>query len=266
MYGLRDLMEKECARLQKLEKQAKAQLDSLPEGTIRISKSNSKVQYYYSAACNKSRNGKYLRKSEEELAYKISQRRYVEKLLKLIQKRLRQFNSILRDYQDQEVDRIFTHESEIRQKLITPVEKTGDQKFREWMNQEFTPKAFYETDKELYADKGHRVRSKSEKILADYFYRHGIPYHYEKPLYLEGYGIVYPDFTFYSKRCDHEIYWEHEGMMDDPDYVENVIKKTDSYEKNGIYVGERLIVTQETSRMVLKTSEIERKVQRYLRE
>lgn len=45
-----------------------------------------------------------------------------------------------------------------------------------------------------------RVRSKSEKILADYFYRRKIPYKYECPLTLKGVGTVYPDFTFLSPK------------------------------------------------------------------
>ena len=62
--------------------------------------------------------------------------------------------------------------------------------------------------------KGERVRSKSEKILADYFYSRKIPYHYEKPLHLRGYGIVYPDFTLLSRKTRREVYWEHEGLVE----------------------------------------------------
>ena len=28
--------------------------------------------------------------------------------------------------------------------------------------------------------------------------------------------IVYPDFTFLSRKTKQEIYWEHDGRMDDP--------------------------------------------------
>ena len=108
------------------------------------------------------------------------------------------------------------------------------------------------------------MRSKSEKILSDYFYRKNIPYKYEKPLLLKGYGIVYPDFTFLSKRTRKEIYWEHEGRMDDPEYARTAIKKIQTYEDNGIYVGDRLILTFETETTILNTKDIERNVRRYL--
>lgn len=114
------------------------------------------------------------------------------------------------------------------------------------------------------AERGERVRSKSEKILADYFYRRGIPYKYEKPLYLKHFGTVYPDFTFLSKRTRKEIYWEHDGRMDDPVYAQSAVRKIQAYEENDIYPGEQLILTFETEKQVLNTREIERLVRRYL--
>lgn len=45
-----------------------------------------------------------------------------------------------------------------------------------------------------------RVRSKSEVIIADILNQEGIPYRYECPLQLKGWGKVYPDFTVLSER------------------------------------------------------------------
>lgn len=75
---------------------------------------------------------------------------------------------------------------------------------------------------------------------------------------------MYPDFTFLSKRTGKELYWEHEGRMDDPGYARKAIKKIESYESNGIYVGDRLILTFETETTVLSRKSIERNVKRYL--
>ena len=98
--------------------------------------------------------------------------------------------------------------------------------------------------------------------MADYFYRNNIEYKYEKPLFLKGYGYVYPDFTFFSKRIGAEVYWEHDGRMDDPEYARKAIKKLEEYENNEIYMGERLFVTFETSNKILSTKEIERVLKR----
>ena len=52
--------------------------------------------------------------------------------------------------------------------------------------------------------------------------------------------------------------------MDDPIYAQNAVKKIQAYEENGIYPGERLILTFETSKVVLNTQLIEGLVHKYL--
>ena len=132
------------------------------------------------------------------------------------------------------------------------------------MQKEYTGKEFSAEAPVIFTEKGERVRTKSEKILADYFAKKGIAYKYEKPLYLKGMGMIYPDFTFLSRKTGKEIYWEHNGMMDDPVYARNAIRKWEAYEHNGIFQGERLILTYETEQNVLNTKEIEISVKRFL--
>ena len=79
-----------------------------------------------------------------------------------------------------------------------------------------------------------------------------------------GAGIIYPDFTFLSSKTRQEIYWEHEGMMDDEIYARNAIRKIHTYEKNGIYPGERLILTFETKAVALDTQIVKELVCKYL--
>ena len=52
--------------------------------------------------------------------------------------------------------------------------------------------------------------------------------------------------------------------MDDPEYAKTAIKKIETYEEHGIYIGERLILTFETEAAVLSKKSIERNVRRYL--
>ena len=90
-------------------------------------------------------------------------------------------------------------------------------------------------------------------------------YKYEKPLVLKGYGTVYPDFALLSPHNYEDLYWQHEGRMDDQAYAASAVKKIKSYEENGVYAGERLILTFETQKTVLNTGDIERVVNRFLR-
>ena len=151
-----------------------------------------------------------------------------------------------------------------RQRLIQPVEPTWEQQLREWMSKDYKGKEFREDTPVILTEQGERVRSKSEKILADYFTRKGIDYKYECPLHLKGYGVVYPDFTILSKKTRQEIYWEHDGRMDDPMYAQSAVRKIQAYEENDIYPGERLILTFETQKNILNTKMIEKMVCRYL--
>ena len=52
--------------------------------------------------------------------------------------------------------------------------------------------------------------------------------------------------------------------MDEPGYGTAAIKKIETYEDNGIYIGERLILTFETETTTLSRKNIERNVKRYL--
>lgn len=179
-------------------------------------------------------------------------------------KREKEIKKLLRDYSDDEIEEIYKSLHKERQALVMPVEPTWEQLVEQWYSVEYQGKEFREGAAIILTEKGERVRSKSEKILADYFYRNNILYQYEKPLKLKGYGIVYPDFTLLSRKTRKEMYWEHEGMMDQPEYARAAVAKIDSYQKNGIYIGENLIVTFETEKNVLSTKTIEELVEKYL--
>lgn len=262
MEGLRELLLKEQERLQKIIRITKERLNNVPEGYLRISKSHGSIQFYH--CTDETKYGRYISKEDEDRIHKLAQKPYDKKVQLLAEKRLVQINKLLDSYEDDEISNIFLKEHEQRQKLIVPVELTWEQKLNEWLSKKCEGKGFGDGMPVIMAEKGERVRSKSEKILADYFFRNGIEYKYECPLYLNGVGIIYPDFTFLSKKTGEEIYWEHNGMVDSPDYARKMVRKINAYEKNGIFVGERLILTYETEQTILNTDKIEQMVKRYL--
>ena len=144
------------------------------------------------------------------------------------------------------------------------MEPTFEQKLDKWISKPYKGKEGFEDVPVIMTNRGLRVRSKSEKIMADYFDSIGLAYKYECPLYLEPYGIIYPDFTFLSRKTGEEIYWEHEGMMDNEKYARNAVKKIEMYETNKIFPGERLIMTFETSLSVINNEIIKEFTKRYL--
>lgn len=262
MKGLKELLLAEQARLERIVTNTKKSLVNAPEGTLRISQSNSYPQFYH---CTKeSKAGKYIAKGNDEVIRKLAQKTYDDRVLKLAEKRLNQINKILKDYKEDEIEQIFLKEHKVRKIFIRPIEPTWEQIITEWKKKEYMGKEFGEGMSIIMTERGERVRSKSEKIMADYFYRNGIEYKYECPIFLKGMGIVYPDFTFMSPKLRKEIFWEHCGMVDNPSYARNMVQKIDAYEKNGIFQGEQLILTYETEQSVLNTVKIEQLVERYL--
>ncbi len=263
MSSLREMLLYEQARLEKILRKTEEQLKDAPQGTLRLSNSKKWTQYYHCTSEGR-KNGVYIAKSNEELVHQLAQKSYDEKVFKLAEKRLAQIKRLTKDYDDDEIEKIYLKEHCERRKLIHPIEPTWEQQLESWMNQKYEGKSFWKDTPIILTERGERVRSKSEKIMADYFYRNGILYKYECPLYLENFGIVHPDFTFLSKKTRKEIYWEHDGRMDDPTYAKNAVKKIEAYEKNDIYPGERLILTFETDQTILSTQIIECMVNKYL--
>ena len=263
MYGLRDRLLEEQRRMETILKKVQERLKNAPDGKLRISKCKKWVQYYYNTTSGK-KGGSYISKDKGDMISRLAQKDYDEKVMKLAQRRLSQLRRLTGDYDDKEVEKIFLNEHIERQKLICPVEPTWDMRLKEWLSCDYKGKEFRDDTVVILTDRGERVRSKSEKILADWFYRHGIPYKYECPLNLKGFGRVYPDFTFLSPKTKEEVYWEHDGRMDDPIYVQSAVKKIQAYMENDIYPGERLILTFETEKTLLDTRIIEKLATKYL--
>ena len=150
---------------------------------------------------------------------------------------------------------------------MEPIFKPVEEIVREFEAIQYTGKEFDELDiTEYYTSKGERVRSKSEKIIADELYRYGIPYKYEMPIELDCWKrkvLVYPDFTVLNRRTGKRWIIEHLGMMDNPSYCESAMYKLDTYEKNGILLGDGLILLHETSNTPLNTIVMKRYIEHY---
>ena len=266
MQGLKKLLINEENRLQKVKQIVDSRLETAPDGKLRITSSGKNVQFMLCTDTDtKSKTqGKYIKKENMSLITELAQKGYDLKIQRLVNKRLKQIQILNRNYQDDELEKIYRNLNDKRKKLVQPIEMSWEQRLSEWKAIPYNRKGFKDGQIEIYSKKGERVRSKSEKILADMFYDMGIEYKYECPLLLKGYGIVYPDFTFLSKKTYEEIYWEHDGKMDDPLYAVKAIRKIDQYTRNNIIPGKRLIITYESSDFYLNTASAEKLIREHL--
>ena len=109
---------------------------------------------------------------------------------------------------------------------------------------------------------GLRVRSKSESLIATLLYTKRIPFRYECALYLGG-VVVYPDFTILHPVTDEIYYFEHLGMMDNPDYCAKSYSKLQFYISHGIVPTFNLITTYETKDKPLDMDYVETLIEHY---
>lgn len=116
---------------------------------------------------------------------------------------------------------------------------------------------FYEEKLIHKTVRGELVRSKSEVIIANALHYNGLDYEYEPELKLEG-KVKRPDFKIEDYDTGVVWYWEHCGMMTDPQYRRRWEDKKKFYEKNGIVEGKNLIVTEDDERGGLDAAEIQK--------
>ena len=78
--------------------------------------------------------------------------------------------------------------------------------------------------------RGDLVRSKSEVIIANELLAQGIDrYEYEAPLVLSNGETRYPDFTIVDDDTGECYYWEHLGLLHNPDYAKRWERKLALY-------------------------------------
>ena len=232
-------------------------------GRLRVSKCGKQMRHYYCSEPG-DKQGKYLGKREVELAQALAQKDYEQKALRAVERELKCIERFLAEWQKDSIEDVYEKLHPERQKLVVPAIETEAQFIEAWEAVEFQGKGFRDGAPELYTARGERVRSKSEMIIADLLAKEGVPYRYEYPLELEGFGTVYPDFTVLDVIRRREIYWEHLGMMDDTEYAENAVKKIDAYKRNGYFPGDNLIITQETRMFPIDQRSIVREIRQYL--
>lgn len=234
-----------------------------PKGLLRISDRGSYVQYYHRKDI-KDTKGKYIKKSEVELVRRLAQKDYDQKICEELRVEIREINRLLERYHSQELESIYNNLSFHRKSLISPVIESDEDYIKHWKEIKYEKMRFENDEIELYTDAGERVRSKSEVIIANKLLKMGVPYRYEYPIQFKSGRIVHPDFYCLNIRKREDIIYEHFGMMDNEEYLNNALRKIDEYQKNGYWLGKNLIATFESSKKLINVYEIEEMIKQYL--
>ena len=235
-----------------------------PQGHLRIAQANKgkKIQYYHFTN-PKDLKGKYIPHSKIAFAQKLAQKDYDEKLIKLLEKQIVLIEKYLRSNENK-INELYTKMSYTRQQLVNPVTLPDSLYIKEWKNVTWQGVSYNTQTEDLTTANEEHVRSKSEVIIADTLKRMNIPYRYEYPLELKDGRTIYPDFLCLNVRTRQEFYWEHFGMMDDPEYLERTIQKLKLYSENKILPGKNLIITLESQTSPINMRQIETLIKEFL--
>ena len=274
-----DLIDECMCLLETLVDRISASLANAPDGRLKINHVRGHIEYLHII------NGTshHIPVTEMELIRRLAQKSYDIKAMKMLKNKLNaaqkihnlikkhfplrkdtvRFKAFELPYPYLDLDDIFYAMSSERQELVIPVVPTTAQYVEEWLNTPYEKKKFRDDDMSAYFTLLHqRVRSKSEVLIANSLIYADIPFKYECPLRL-GNRTLYPDFTILDIRTRIEYYLEHCGMLDTPDYGSSFVWKMNYYENHRIRIGERLILTFESSAYPLDTRRIDDVINHY---
>ncbi len=248
--------------VQKARKHKKA-FEGLVEGNIRVSASNGCPQYYFTE--KGSQQEKYIPTKDKEFARRLVQRDYEKKALRKLESMQRDMECFLKKYDAKILDRLYEKLCDGRKTLVTPLAIPDDEYVKRWLESFPGEQNPYPEQGKYETEQGEIVRSKSEKILADMFHKLKIPYRYEPKVSLDHHKNFYPDFACLNIRKRKTIYWEHLGLVCDTEYAMKNFAKLEIYERNGILLGDTLLVSMETLENPLDLVLIRKKIEVFLK-
>ena len=234
--------------LERVIRELTARIAQAPPGHLVISKhkQSESVKYYQcvSGDGDEHRSSKktYIRKTDLALIKALANKGYYLTVLSRVRAEYAVISRFLKTYPAEHGEDIYPKLSEDRKPLVDP---------------------YYVTER------GERVRSKSELIIANWLFQHGIPYRYECALELWDPKqprriTIYPDFTILDPATGKCFYLEHLGMMEDERYFRSAMDRISLYEANGYFVGESLLLSFESDKVPLDVRTLGRRVEHAL--
>lgn len=239
-HTLYEKLQKETLTLDKKIKKIKQDLKRLPDGNLVCCLSQDKYIKWY----NQVKGIKeYIPKSKRELAEQLAIKKYLLKQLDYLLAEQQAIENYLNSHIPNSSNKLLEHPN--YQNLLSSFYKPLSQELIKWANADYPTNHNHPESLVCNGSNGKKVRSKSETIIDQALYFNKIPFRYECALQLP-FATFYPDFTIRHPKTGETFYWEHFGLMDDPEYCKHTCSKINSYVAAGIIPNINLIMTFET--------------------
>ena len=247
----------EYVRNERAKETVASSLETLPRGScIRKTRARDQSKFYvFQYYENGKPRQKYIRGDEQaSVQEKVENRKELEARLKelkrrsiLLERTLKNLNihvpTVLEDF-DRWLDRV-TREA----KRAEECKRQAEAKFH--------------GDRLIFVtDRGERVRSKSEVIIANELHFYRLAYQYEVTLF-SGEDKLTVDFVIIDPRSGRKWYWEHCGMLQNESYARRWEQKRRILAQHNILEGDSLIVTYDGPDGSINAQSIRRIIERY---
>lgn len=259
VYTLYERIEKEHKRLRDKIDAIQKQLKSMPKGEIQCVQDGKFQRWYLKESGKKT----YISKKKRTLAEKLTIKKYLSTLLKSLKQEKTAIEFYLRHHKTNQAEQ-FMEPTSPYYKLLLPFFDSQNEDYQKWMTDDYERNIKYPEQLIYKASSGNYVRSKSEMMIDMFLHINKIPFRYECVLQLGGISIC-PDFTVRHPITGETYYWEHFGMMDDPNYCRNACLKIQTYTSNGMIPTVHLIMTFETKEHPLSSDMIESIIDYYFK-
>lgn len=217
----------------------------LPKGSLLLKRG----QYYRAVQNGGKREQLFISPQlpdQEQLIQELRERQYIKKALPVLKKNLAGYEQLLKvmhPYDPIEIQAKLPRQYEgmyLRSFFLD-----GDIWLENWQEESYEKNTGFAQNLIYRSEGGLMTRSKAEADIATMLERNELTFRYEPVLYL-GKKKVSPDFCVVHPYSRKQIYWEHFGSMDNPDYADKTMDKLRRYAKYGYFLGDRLIVTWES--------------------
>ncbi|MCR5144055.1 MAG: hypothetical protein K6B67_01950 [Lachnospiraceae bacterium] len=251
-------------RLEEVKNILENNMKRYPVGKIHIIKKNNTVNYYLRKKAT-DRTGEYIRRTENKKIKMYIQKSYDGKILRIINDEIDVLTHYVNKARKQvgRIESVYDTYPDDSKKFIAPICIGTEEYIKNWNEEEYDRKVIREDMPDYITDKGEKVRSKSEVLIANMLNKMNIPYRYECALRFKDGNVIYPDFTILDINRGCEVYWEHRGMMDDRTYANESVRRIREYQKNNIFLGDKLIITEESMKYPLDVGEIKNIIEHY---
>lgn len=245
IMDLSEKMKYEIERLQHTRAQYERWLETAPEGSLYFHNNERGAAWLYRAP--DSEKARYLSRTEVELAEKLALKRLYRARLKDIDQQIAAYSSCLKALEKAHRVEHLLERSEALRVLTAHYLYYLPQDLAEWVNADYEKNPANPENLKVPTIAGEYVRSKSERAIYNLLRNANLPFRYECKLELEhARRPNYPDFTILNPNNGKTYYYEHFGMMDDPNYQQDFLSKMRTFLNNGIYPGVNLIMSFET--------------------